>query len=416
MPRLSAALVGLLLIVLGLTATACSDLQHRRLLRSTEFSPGEFVVDVPVDTRKGLLVVQGRLGPMGERVSMMVDTGAFESKLTAATAQSAGIEPILHRDNSDTFGRSRSMPVGVIPELQFESLAVRQLSAGLLDWPDSAITPCLAPDGLLGANALRGLSWSVEFAAPRLRLSSDGAALGIPADAEPIDIEMPALSATPRLTVAVNGREVDDLLLDLGSNGGLVLPRRYLEELAIPRSRQVLIDDAASSGIYGAARQRSVRAPVSLRIGGLPAVEVTAEFTDDSGAKLGTVVLSHFRLWLNHDEARLYVRPADQAPGFAERVLPHGVLLGVDWASDRWEVNYLEYPAGGRAPAQLAVGEQFDTVNGKRPGEVFAGWCDYVAGVRDWLEAQDALELVDLRTGDRRRLPALSMGPADQLD
>lgn len=400
MPRHVMALIGVPLVAGGLLATACSDLQHRQLLKDTEFSPERFVVDLPVEARKGLLVVRGRLGSMGEPVEMMVDTGAYESKLTAATAADAGIEPVLHRDNSDTFGRSRRMPVGRVPELRFGDLAIRQLSAGLLDWPRTAITPCLAQDGLLGANALRGLSWHVDFAKPRFTLSSHGSGLVVPEAAEPVAVDMPALSATPRLTVAVNGLDVDGMLLDLGSNGGLVLPRRYLEELAIPRSMQVVIDDAASSGIYGATRQRSVHAPVRLQIGELPAVEVIAEFTDDSGAKLGTAVLSHYRLWLNHDEARLYVQPAEQAPGFARRDLPHGVLPGVDWASDRWEIRYLEYPATARPPAQLAVGERFDTVNGKRPGDVFEGWCDYVAGIRHWLEGQDELVLVDGDNGD----------------
>jgi hypothetical protein len=296
------------------------------------------------------------------------------------------------------------MPVGRVPELRFGELSIRQLSAGLLDWPRSAITPCLAPDGLLGANALRGLSWRVDFAAPRFTLSSHGSGLDVPEAAEPVEVALPALSATPRLTVAVNGLDVDGLLLDLGSNGGLVLPRRYLEELAIPKSMQVVIDDAASSGIYGAARQRSVRAPVRLQMGELPEVEVIAEFTDDSGAKLGTAVLSHFRLWLNHDEERLYVQPAEQAPGLAQRDLPHGVLPGVDWASDRWEISYLEYPATARPPAGLAVGERFDTANGKRPSDVFDDWCDYVAGIREWLDEQDELLLVDGDSGDRREL------------
>jgi hypothetical protein len=185
--------------------------------------PDQFVVDLPVETRKGLLVTRGPLGSMGEPVAMKVNTGAFESKLTAATASRVGVEPVLHRNNSDTFGRSRRMPVGLVPELRFGELASRQLGAGLLDWPRSTITPGLAPDRLLGANALRRLSWSMDFTALRFTLSSHGSGLGVSKEADPVAVKIPALSATPRLTVAVNGLDVDGIRKWLDGQDGMVL-------------------------------------------------------------------------------------------------------------------------------------------------------------------------------------------------
>jgi len=396
-----ASLLGVMLLV---AATGCDSIKHRQLLSETQVHPEIFLVDVPVTVRKGLLVVEGRAGDSDRPVELMVDTGAFESKLTASTAVSLGVEPLLERSNSDTFGRSRSMPVGQLDQLRFNGLAIQQLSVGLLDWPETAITPCLAADGLLGANALREMSWSVDFQAPSLKLSSDAERLDIPANAKQIDVTMPALSATPRITATVDGRKVGKLLLDLGSNGGLVLPRKLLDKLDIPAEQQIVVDDAASSGIYGSARQRVIRAPVELSIASLPPIEVMAEFTDDSGAKLGTEVLSHFKLWLDYENRRLSLLPASRE--LPDRLLPHGVLLGVDWKNDRWKVSYLEYPAKAQPPAQLAIGDQFDTVNGLRPGEVFTGWCAYVEGIRGWLDEQETLELVNQVTGERRQVNA----------
>lgn len=395
------------ILVAAATAIAlggCDPLRHRQLLAETEFELASPVVTLPVRVRKGLFITEGLLGPDGPRVSLLIDTGAFESKLTAGTAKAAGVAPLLVRDNSDTFGRSRDLSIGQLQELRIGGIAIRSLSVGLLDWPDSAITPCLAPDGLLGANALAGLSWSADFQSPRLAVSRDVRRLQIPYDATRIDVDLPALSATPRVTATINGRRIKGLLVDLGSNGGLVLPRELLETLEIPLEQQTVIDDAASSGIYGAARQRSVRAPVRLAFGDLAPIEVQAEFTDDSSAKLGTAVLSHFRLWLDAANDELSLVPSEQPVAFADRRLPHGVLPGVDWTSDRWRIDYIEYPATNAPPSDLAVGDTFDTINGQRPSHLFDGWCDYVDGVRDWLDRQDALDMSDGADGNGTRI------------
>lgn len=386
-----------LLILASVTfgTSACDSIRHRQLLQATEFDPITFTVEAPVTARKGLLIVDAQLGADSRPVELMVDTGAYESKLTLSTAQAEGIAPVLHRDNSDTFGRSRKMPVGQIDRLQIGGVTVRKLSAGLLDWPPSAITPCLAADGLLGANALRGLSWSVDFGVPSLTLSTNADSLGIPADAGFVDVKMPRLSATPVLSVTVNGRQFDKVIVDLGSNGGLVLPLKSLKKLGIPEARQITIDDASSSSIYGAARQHSIRAPVRLQIGGLPEVEVMAQFTDDAGAKIGTAALSHFRLWLDHARRQLALQPAPQTAAFEERSLPQGILLGVDWRQDQWRASYLEYPRMEGPPAGLKIGQTFDSVNGLSPSDVFDGWCDYIHEIRAWHDEQETLSLVN---------------------
>lgn len=370
----------------------CDTLRHRQLLNETVHELDSPVVDLPIHIRKGLFVTEGRLGIDGPIVSLLIDTGAFESKLTVSTAITAGVAPQLVRDNSDTFGRSQRISVGRVQALHIGELSVHKLSVGLLDWPDSAITPCLAPDGLLGANALRGLSWHVDFEAPSLVVSRDARNLQVPAGAARVDVSLPALSATPSVAASINGRRIDGLLVDLGANGGLVLPRKLLETLEIPPEQQIVIDDNASAGIFGAARQHSIKAPVQLGFGTLAPIEVMAEFTDDSGAKLGTAVLSHYRIWLDHANQQMSLVPAVQPDAFAERRLPHGILPGVDWPDDRWQIVYREYSATASQSAEVAVGDRFDTINGQRPSDVFTGWCDYVENVREWLENQHSLE------------------------
>lgn len=431
-----------LLIVAGLAlfvALNYEDLYHRWLIsRTTVEIPSSFTM--PIRIERGLIVVNASTG--GRDLEMILDSAAFETRITAATAVELGITARLQDDVGDTFGRRADMGIASVSQFRMsegaESVVWNDTTAGILLWGAGALTPCVAPDGIIGGTLMRHSSWVIDYEAGLVHIGArddlpDAAlAASSPQAWTSVDMRTDGIALEPRVSVTVDGREVSNVLVDTGSNGGLTLPRDLVDELAIPTEDRVVVDDRATAGIFGTTEVSAVIAPVDLRIGDLGPLRVWATFTDDSAAKLGNEVLQHFVIGIVPGEGRLYLRPtgepaaggslsedAEAATGAAGvrnvsrasdeatgAPLRHGFIPGIADDADEWVVVYRERAwnevfasdGQGRLDAQdpLAVGTRLSHINGQRPSEVFSSRCDWFLGVRTFINETE----LELRTAD----------------
>ena len=364
---------------------SCQSTIRHRLLLSEGQAPAQFSQVIPIKIARGLLVIPAKV--QGVQLQMLLDSGAFESKITTQHAQTLNLPTLLSRTNSDTFGRTRQLDITRLENLTLGDVRFENVSAGMLTYPKSAYTPCVAPDGILGGNLLKLTNWQVDYGRAELTLSSLAQPLDIPEDAIAIDMETSSLSAVPKIDIQINGEVIRDVMVDLGFNGGLILPS---ESVSLPEAKRTYVMDGARSGIYGKTEGQSYLSKVQLRLGttsvqNTATREVEAEFTKHSGKKIGNAILSHYLVIADNRRNKLYLAPREQPEAFSKSMVNHGYLFGINENTKHWEVIYVESQPGKPAP-QLQYGEQLTHINGKTPEAQFANHCEWFMGIRDFLD------------------------------
>ncbi|WP_440053505.1 aspartyl protease family protein [Pseudoalteromonas sp. T1lg65] len=356
-----------------------STIRHRLLLNEGE-APETFSQVIPLKIERGLLVLTTKVKET--ELKMLLDSGAFESKVSSAKAERLGLQPVLSRSNSDTFGRSKVLDITRVENLALGDVVFKNISAGMLTYPKSAYTPCIAPDGIIGGNLLKLTNWKVDYNRSELTIKSLNQAFELPENAVAIDMETNSLSAVPKIDIRVNGKLIKDVLVDLGFNGGLVLPS---ESVAIDKKERLHVIDGARSGIYGTTEGQSYLANAQLNIGNLPTLNVEVEFTDNSNPKLGNKVLSNYLIVANNKNDKMYLAPQIQPKSLKPVPLEYGYLFGITDDREYWQVVYIE---SNLAQTQLPLkyGDKVKRVNGKTPNEQFSTHCEWFMGIREFLD------------------------------
>lgn len=362
------------------------DIRHRVMIASTRASI-DAPVTIPFKLERGLIVLEAELD--GEALEMILDSAAFETRLSADTADYLGIKASISDDVGDTFGRSSVMGIASLPAFSLGDATWQRATAGMLNWGAGALTPCVAKDGIIGGTTMRHASWVIDFEASQVHIGNPER---VPASFTPeltsIPFSSSRISLSPEITVEVNAQTIETVLVDTGSNGGLVLPGSLLGNLGVPEESWIQVEDEATASIFGTTKVSSVLAPVELKLGDTEPVKVYAEFTDDSAPKLGTQVLSNYFLAIVPGERKLYLASIRRAASLLNPPLDHGFIPGISDEGEAWVVVYrerdwLESQANTVDP--LAIGSEFKTINGLTPKEVFKDNCELFLGIREFI-------------------------------
>lgn len=373
------------------------DIRHRIMITSTRANINK-AVTIPFSFERGLIVVQPEL--KGETLDMILDSGAFETRLSADTAADLAVVASINDDVGDTFRRSAQMGIASLSTFSLSDANWRRATAGILRWGEGALTPCVAKDGIVGGTTMRHASWLIDFELNQIHI---GKPESLPASFKgttqlsAIELAASGVSLDPKITIDVNGQAIENILVDTGSNGGLVLPRDLLKRLSDSEEEWLVVEDKATSGIHGVTEISAVLAPVVLKLGETTPISVYALFTDDSAPKIGTKVLSQYVMALVPKERRLYLAAReDLATENAETIgapLPYGFIPSVSDDGEAWVVVYRERSWVEAQSADtvdpLAVGSQFAKINGKAPQEVFKDHCDSFLGIREFMDVPE---------------------------
>ncbi|MGK0462693.1 MAG: hypothetical protein ACJA0W_003558 [Candidatus Azotimanducaceae bacterium] len=114
--RLRPWLVVVVPLVFVVAVVGCDSIEHRRLLDQGSIG-GEVDAVIPMEIERGLLVVRPSI--KGEVLEMILETGAFENKLTRSRARQFEFESVLTHENDDTFGQTQTVGISVWPEMVF---------------------------------------------------------------------------------------------------------------------------------------------------------------------------------------------------------------------------------------------------------------------------------------------------------
>ncbi|XOV66221.1 MAG: aspartyl protease family protein [Fluviicola sp.] len=335
----------------------------------------DYTQTVPFELRKDLIIVSAFLNNDSTAREFIFDTGAFNSKVEYELAESLGLEVIAEKQNGTAQGITRRIEVVRLDSLKLGDTWISNAGAGKLKYDSLSASPCVAGSGIIGANIIKLAHWKLDYKEQRLHFSDTPFEPSNNAGVLPF--KRPLLSGTPTVNLKVGNREVQNVLFDVGFNGGLVLPISIAS--AFPNAETDTIYDRSTSGIYGTNTDTLLVKYLQVEVAGFTST-IPVEFSSLNKALLGNGFLKHFDVIINYKKDEIYldnVKPVSISPGAHLILAPN--------ATNCWEVTR----TSAKVPFQL--GDTFVRVNGKKPSEVFTDFCDYVMRRAEFFDGETLL-------------------------
>jgi len=367
------------LIVICCTFSACSYLKNVKLLTNGEIKRENYVQTIPFEWRKELIVVKARLNSDTTQREFIFDTGAFNSKVEHSLATALNLNVVTEKTNSTAQGISQKIEVVRIDSLQLGETTAYNIGAGKLSYAPNSASPCIAANGIIGANLIKLAHWKIDYDQQLLHFSDTP--FEVEMDSYSLPFERPLLSGTPEIALEIQGVKVDNVLFDVGYNGGLILPMNVADHFKDVESKIIL--DQSTSGIYGTNTDSLHIKNLEINIGGFK-TEMPVEFSSLNKALLGNEFLKHFMVLINYETKDIYLQNQKEIHISAPRDFLVAIQNDSLWVVSR---TTSELP--------LQLGESLLSVNGKKPKELFNSHCDYVMNVANLFE-QDSLRIEKL--------------------
>lgn len=364
----------ILISILALTSLSCRYAKNVQLLTGGDVQENDFRVSIPFQYHKGIIVVSAKLNSDTVAREFIFDTGAFNSKIVKGLALELDIPVVTSKKNTDSQGNEKIIEVGRVDSLILGEVKFYNIGAGLVEYGEGSATPCLASHGIIGANLIGLANWKVDYQNKLIHLSNIPFEPGTDNSLIEYSFNKPALSGTPEITISLGGEKIKEVLVDLGSNGGLTLPESFVPSYEGVEKEIYL--DQSTTGIYGSKPDRLITMPLTLetRAGNF---NIPVDFSQNRGPMIGNDFLEHFRVYLNYDRKIIQLQPASLVSIDPQLEFIPGILNDSLWVVNRAPENNL-----------LQLGDTLRSINGKKPSEMFTDFCDYFMEIRKILESE----------------------------
>lgn len=362
------------IVVIGMSSFSCNYFRNVKLLTGGSIQAKNYVQTIPFEYKKGLIVIEGRVNSDGTPRQFIFDTGAFNSKIEAELADSLGLKTIATKENSTAAGVSQQIEVTRLDSLQLGDVLFRHIGAGKLNYAPTSASPCIADDGIIGANLIKLAHWKIDYKNQELVFSDSPLSPPKEVEQSSLSFKRPLLSGVPEIELKVGGRTVEGVLFDAGYNGGLVLPAQFASVFESETETKVI--DRSTTGIYGSKTDTIITKELAVTLGDF-SFPIPVEFSSNGKALLGNDVLEHFDVYINYSSKKITLtKTSEITVPFGVAFIP-GVLNDSLWVVDRTS-----------ADLTISLGDTLQFINGKRPRDVFQNHCEYVMKIGEFLRQE----------------------------
>lgn len=380
----------LLTILFLLTLPSCNYWKSSRLQSKGSILANDFFHGVEFEIRKGLVVVQAKINNSEKSYEFIFDTGAYSSIISRELAEQLDLLPKASRKTGDSRGNIREMEVVLLKNIDLNGLQIRNIAAGIIDFPENSPIQCIAKDGIIGANLIRECHWKMDFQERKMWMTDNFDQFTEIKDQTPLPFKHSKKNGKPYINLKLEDYLIQNVLVDVGSNGGLDLRSKWLKkhpEFLIERPL-VMNFDSTSTGLWGRAMDTTKVAYVkSLQLGPHQLSEWRVDFNQRGNPKIGMEILSHFNVYLNYESSELYlipVKPLDKYDLNSYGFVP-------DYVSPHFFIVRNIFVPSSASQAGLMLGDTITHINNQPPARHFDDYCDYFRWAGNLLRKTDSL-------------------------
>lgn len=369
---------------------ACNYWKVARLQSKGKVDSRQFFYELDFEFRRGLIVVQVQINDTEKTYEFIFDTGAYSTTISREVAEELQLLSRASRKTGDSRGNVRDMEVVLLKEVSLNGLPFQNIAAGVVDFPEDSPIQCIAKDGIIGANLIRECHWKMDFQQKKMWMTDDFDLFTEVDEHPPISFRHTKRNGKPYIDIQIEDYHYDDILIDMGSNGGIDLPAKWLKKNSgfLPGRPSVINYDSTSVGLWGRAMDTTTVALIdSLRMGPHTLRRWRLDFNQKGNAKVGMEVLSHFDVYLDYGASEMYLvptQPLDQYDLRAFGFVPDYV------SPDYFIVRNIFVPSAA-SQSGLMLGDTITHINGQPPNAYFADYCNYFRWAGNLLKESDTL-------------------------
>ncbi len=352
-----------------------------------------FLESIDFENRHGLIVVKGFVNGNDDTLEFLFDTGAFDGKITRFWGDKYNLKEKATKNKSDSQGNENEISMTLIKELSLGTINFKNTAAGIIDFPQNSLSPCIAADGIIGANLIREANWKIDFVNNKIWITDDFSRFNElnTKEIQAIKFKKPLLSGTPTIDVTVNKKALGNILFDTGSNGSVDLPRSIKDQLftTIETEWDTTLDNS-SSGIWGTNFDSVFATQSAINFEGYNSISAEISFAEKGFAKVGNDVLEKYDVYLNYDKKRIYLNPNPQFQSI-EAKQDFGFIPYYQ-SENYWTVENLRLgsPADNSG---INFGDIITKIDGKTPEQFYSTFCGYFDWVTTYFDDKKSVKI-----------------------
>ncbi len=380
-------------IALIFTFISCNYISNVHLLSRGSVEQKNFLESVDFENRHGLIVVKGTLNDQNDTLEFIFDTGAFDNKITKKWASEYGLKKRATKEKSDSQGNSNEISMTLINKITLGGIDFKNTAAGIIEYPENSLSPCIAADGIIGANLIREANWKIDYVNNKLWITDDFSKFSeLDTETSPsIKFKKPTLSGTPKTDFTVNGKELGNILFDTGSNGSVDLPNSIKNQIfADFETEWDTTLDNSSSGIWGTNFDTVFSSKSDVQFEGYGALEADINFTDKGFAKIGNDVLEKYNVYLNYDKTKIYLEKNANFDSLNSKS-SFGFIPYFN-ADNYWTVENIVLGSEAHQSG-LKFGDKILKINGNSPSEFYSSFCGYFEWVTSYFYSKNRIKV-----------------------
>jgi predicted aspartyl protease len=285
--------------VMLLLLTSCNTLKTIKLMKSGEIEQEEFNVKIPFEYRLGMIILKVNIS--GEEYDFLLDTGA-PNAISKELAKKLGLSNVSEQKVRDSQDEKSKLGFVLIKKLGLGGVDFLNTGAVVADLKQSKELGCLRIDGLIGSNLMRKAIWKFDYQNQIITITNSIESLSIPKLTSKIPF-FTKYTGTPIIDFKLNDVTQKNVIVDLGSNGGISLSNKTYNALmknnpSIPQTYSLGISE---SGLYGLGKADStyyIKAP-SVSFGNVSLENTIVSFSNKSASTIGTKFFKNYDLILN---------------------------------------------------------------------------------------------------------------------
>lgn len=228
---------------------SCTNLKVLKLMKQGEVEQKNFKVEVPFEIKLGLIIIPAKVN--GKEYDFILDTGA-PNVITTEAAQELKLVQTSRSKATDSQGKKEEIGFLTLESVEIGGINFKNTGTAVADFSASPTLSCFQSSGLIGSNLMRNAIWQFDFESNTIIIASSRDSLNIPPNATKISFET-AVSGTPKLDLLIGKLKDENVLLDLGSNGGYTTTDEMYTKLQHDKDliSAVKANGSASAGLFG---------------------------------------------------------------------------------------------------------------------------------------------------------------------
>lgn len=304
-------------------------------------TPKDFYTEIKYEWIRDKIIVPVQVG--GTTYRFILDTGA-PTIISPKIFSEAKTEWLLKLNIGDANGKSDSLSLVSIPQIQLGNVIYTKVPALVNSEIGNKILECMGVDGLIGSNLLANSIIQILPKARKIILTDKESKLNLKRRYRTaLKFHNEQRSPFIEIKLSADGRMMEELLVDMGMEGFYDMAEKnmaiFLQNNALKVSATGI--GSMGSGLFGAedtAQYSLVHIP-SLSIGKVKFSNILTSTTKDQTSRIGSDILKHGEVTLDYVNSQFYYKAfADTTAdlnesnfGYLATMLHDKYVVGIVW-------------------------------------------------------------------------------------